>query len=480
MRGVLDKAAERLKEQDFEDTPLVEAALKFKMGLIYDSLGETNEAARFIIEAADLRREHLGVEHPDTLLALEERAGFARRNDPDAYQTRLDRYQEVLDIRRRTLGDNHPDTLRSRMKVLRAKRNIDYSKRASNPDLAPISESEELAVNEKALRKILKSQSLQLGPDHLDDMATMQELVFNLQLQGKPQEANAMRDRLYEIQLRVLGEKHPHTLNSMTSIALGDLASGHEAEGLAMLIKTRELSLKVLGEQHPLTIGLTWRLMQFMALNERWEELAPLVEWYVSYDRDLDSTGEMRLGILHAWLGDREAHEKATRRFIVKHALTQDSNDAERAAKSVMVMGDDIAPDLLGLAVSQAYKATEYINDQNRRFINWFAMAHGMADYRTGKYESARVKLKEARTNAHPLVTATAIPWQAMAEYRLGEVETARALLDQGRDKVQALQINQRNWQAWHDILVARIALREAEALIDPEGKLKQDAEPVN
>ncbi|MHC4996390.1 MAG: serine/threonine protein kinase, partial [Planctomycetota bacterium] len=44
LRQVLDRAAERLNEQSFEDTPLVEAAIKHQLGRVYLGLRESNQA----------------------------------------------------------------------------------------------------------------------------------------------------------------------------------------------------------------------------------------------------------------------------------------------------------------------------------------------------------------------------------------------------------------------------------------------------
>jgi hypothetical protein len=104
---VLNRAAARI-EGRFTDQPLVEAALRQTIGNTYQSLGERtvdlSRAAKHLQRAMELRQEHLGAEHPDTLASMASIALATR-------DTVLS--EHVLLVRRRVLGVDHPATMRS-------------------------------------------------------------------------------------------------------------------------------------------------------------------------------------------------------------------------------------------------------------------------------------------------------------------------------------------------------------------------------
>src|SRR4051812_36651174 len=97
---VLDRAAENLDGR-FPDQPLVEAALRETIGSTYNLLGHADRSIPHLKRAAELRRIHLGEEHPMTLESMAE-LGFVT-DDPFLCA-------RVLEIRRRVLGNDHPDT----------------------------------------------------------------------------------------------------------------------------------------------------------------------------------------------------------------------------------------------------------------------------------------------------------------------------------------------------------------------------------
>jgi serine/threonine protein kinase len=66
VKEALDRAAARIGPR-FQDQPLVEAAIRLTIGRAYRSLGEERLALPHLERAADLRKAHLGPDHPDTL-----------------------------------------------------------------------------------------------------------------------------------------------------------------------------------------------------------------------------------------------------------------------------------------------------------------------------------------------------------------------------------------------------------------------------
>jgi len=101
LRTVLDRAAGRI-EGRFQDQPMVEAALRQTIGYTYMQLDEDRLAEPHLRRAADLRREHLGPEHRDTLDSM-----F------DLSEVRGDEgeMRRVFETGRRVLGADDPHTL---------------------------------------------------------------------------------------------------------------------------------------------------------------------------------------------------------------------------------------------------------------------------------------------------------------------------------------------------------------------------------
>ena len=105
---MIDRATQRLDNQ-FDDTPLVEASIKLRLGQTFGTLGDSQKSATLLQDAMRIRREILGPEHEDTLQAMESYVDQFRPA-PDSMQV----IEELLATRQRILGDEHPDTLRTR------------------------------------------------------------------------------------------------------------------------------------------------------------------------------------------------------------------------------------------------------------------------------------------------------------------------------------------------------------------------------
>jgi serine/threonine protein kinase/Tfp pilus assembly protein PilF len=157
---VLDRAAEKLDGR-FADQPLVEAALRHRIGNTYDSLGNDNLATLHLQRAVELRVAHLGEEHPDTLTSMRSLA-WAKR-DPD-YMTR------VLEIRGRVLGKDHPDTLHTKFLLAM----VTGAKGGSTGEKAYIARAIEL------FRETLDAERKALGEDDIHTAFTMYCLAHTL------------------------------------------------------------------------------------------------------------------------------------------------------------------------------------------------------------------------------------------------------------------------------------------------------------
>jgi serine/threonine protein kinase/Tfp pilus assembly protein PilF len=181
LRTVLDRAAGRI-EGRFPDQPLVEAALRHTIGATYSQLGDYRRAAAHLQRAADLRREHLGEEHRDTLTSLD---WLARARNDDATTLGL------LEIRRRVLGADDPDTLLSLFNAARSLREKGDYPRA-------------IAL----VRDLVARQQRMFGESHPDTAYSMHFLAHTLVMAAEPGPAEVAEiDRLSSHALAVYREK---------------------------------------------------------------------------------------------------------------------------------------------------------------------------------------------------------------------------------------------------------------------------------
>ena len=99
----------------------------------------------------------------------------------------------------------------------------------------------------------------------------------------------------------------------------------------------------------------------------------------------------------------------------------------------------------------------------------WFRLCKGLADYRTGRYESALDSLQRAQGFDSSYGKATAESLVAMTHQRLGDAEKAREWLARATQRLDE-QLPQAGKDdlggAPENYLIACIIRREAEALV--------------
>jgi tetratricopeptide (TPR) repeat protein len=119
VREALDRASAKVGDQ-FHDQPMVEAAIRTAIGEAYGSLDQHQRGVEHLERALELRRVHLGPDHPETLHSLRVLA--------DAY-TWIGRFQEGIALNEELLektkaihGLDSPETLDVMSRVARAYR----------------------------------------------------------------------------------------------------------------------------------------------------------------------------------------------------------------------------------------------------------------------------------------------------------------------------------------------------------------------
>ena len=300
VRSFLDAASNKL-EGKFEHEPIVEASIRHTLGTTYRNIGDFGPAERHLERAYEIRREHLGRKHRDTLSTMD---GLAR-----VYwrQGRYDQAQalftETVEGRRQVLGEEHPDTL--------------YSMNG----LAVLYFSEGRYKDAESLyTRMLEVSRAVLGEEDVSTVLFTGNLATVYKSQGRYDEAEPLYLKATEQSRRLLGEEHPDTLYCMNGLAMLYIAQGRYDQAEPLLLKVLEIESVVLGAEHPDTLYSMNGLATLYTAQDRYDEAEKLLT-------DALETGRLTLGQEHpctlssmnclAWLYSRMGRYEQAESLLV-------------------------------------------------------------------------------------------------------------------------------------------------------------------
>jgi tetratricopeptide (TPR) repeat protein len=198
----LDRAVTNL-DLELAAQPGLRAQLQATLGATYQSLGLYRDAIPLQEKARDYYLKTFGLEHANTLGAIDNLA------------------QSYFDAGRKD------EALKLREEVL------------------------------KLCRKVL-------GPETLETLGAMNNLAISYFLAGRTDEALKLREELLPLERKVNGPEHPHTLSSMNNLANSYFGAGRKDEALKLREELLLLFRKVNGPEHPETLlamnDLSWIL----------------------------------------------------------------------------------------------------------------------------------------------------------------------------------------------------------------------------
>ncbi len=232
--SLADRAVKRI-ESEFADDPVTAAQLRLAIAKVYRGLGMLPAALEQRQKALEIRTEHLGPSHIETLQSMNAVALVYREMGRLAEAEAL--YREALDRGRQMLGEDHLETL------------------SIMANLAGLFRSQG-ALGEAAhwSRQALAGFESTLGAEHRRTLKRKNTFCAILLEQGRLDEALSCFQELLETQERVGGADHRHTVlvrnNLMAS--LFKVARFDEAEPIAhdVLLSNQRIH----GDDHPNTI----------------------------------------------------------------------------------------------------------------------------------------------------------------------------------------------------------------------------------
>ena len=280
--AILNPAVEAVGKQ-FEDQPLVAAKLQQTLANLYKRFGKYEQALPLQESAQQTRRKELGIDHPDTLLSINNTATLLDRQGQYARAEPL--YREALDGWRRVRGaesqevqiqmTNLAGNLRFQGKHAEAepmlRESFELGKRVWGEDARQtlvcenilgytLIDQGRLAETEPLWRDSYERGKKALGPEDPDVLTWANNLGSVLRSMGRLAEAETYFREAYEGYRRTRGEAHPSTLSCAYNVAqlLWKLKRFEDAESLAR--KTLEAQRGVLGPEHLNTLQ-TMRLL---------------------------------------------------------------------------------------------------------------------------------------------------------------------------------------------------------------------------
>jgi serine/threonine-protein kinase len=275
-REILDRGVERI-DSELTDQPAVQARLLHTMARAYAGLGLIDEAGGMFERAYELRREHLGGSHAETLDSLgglgntllqrgrlEEAESHLRR----AYETarvahgaedfgtlkylgnlalvvgRLGRFEEALELcrttyelRRRTLGEDHLFTLLAATALGNAL-----------TDAGRLSEAVE--HYERSLPRMRRLY----GPDHPQTLHAINNLAIAYGDLGQTDKQERLLVEAVASATRIWGEEHLNSLTFRSNLALFHAMTGRHQEAEALAREVLASRRETLGSDHPMTL----------------------------------------------------------------------------------------------------------------------------------------------------------------------------------------------------------------------------------
>ena len=271
------QAAESVRPQiaeAFAGQPVIEAAVRTTLGTTYLHLGEYSPAIEELERAVELRQDHLGPNHPDT---IQSRVRLALANrDAGRAELAIVMLEDTLRLREATLGRDHPDTLGNRANLAIAYRLAGRTADAINMHEETIElkalkfgrlhpqtlasrnhlanaylDAGRTALAITMLEDLVKVKSSIRPPDHLDRINDRNSLAFAYIRGGRAAEAIPLLEDVVNAREAKLGPVHPHTLKSRHNLADACEGAGRTARATRIREETLKLTESTLAPDHP-------------------------------------------------------------------------------------------------------------------------------------------------------------------------------------------------------------------------------------
>ncbi len=200
-------------------------------GYLY-SRAQYNASEPLLRHALEIYERHIGSDHPDTALSLNNLALLLEAQGEYAAAEPL--YRRSLEISEKRLGSNH----------------IETAQRLNN--LAGLLRAQgQYATAEPLYRRALEIKEKQLEPDHPSVATALNNLAGLLRAQGESTVVESLYHRALEIWEKQLGREHPQVATGLNNLAELYRAKGEYAAAEPLYRRAITIREKQQGSDHP-------------------------------------------------------------------------------------------------------------------------------------------------------------------------------------------------------------------------------------
>ncbi len=259
VRTALDRAAAQVAGK-FDSQPVVEAYVRYTIGIAYCDLGLPAQCQPQLERAVQLRRRVLGDEHPDTLRSMNQLALlYAEQAKYAAAEALL---TAALNAKRRakTVADQDTLSIMNSLALLMTRGRGDHARAA------------------RLFAEVLDGDRRVLGPEHFETLMALNNLAAQYVNLGKFSEAEALYRQAIAVKQKVLGGEHPSTLTSVNSLGVLYRDEGKFAQAEALLQSALNARRRVLGDEHPETLASLNSLGILYSAQRRFDLAEPLLK----------------------------------------------------------------------------------------------------------------------------------------------------------------------------------------------------------
>ncbi|NOY00223.1 MAG: tetratricopeptide repeat protein [Verrucomicrobia bacterium] len=306
------EAAEANIENSFTDQPLVEAAIRMRLGNAYQIMGNKgNEVILQWKRAFELRKRELGPEHPDTLKSMGSLIGGYRgvwRTPEELALT-----EELVELKKRLFGTRHKSALSSQIQLAHS-----YLRTGRINDA--------VTLLEEAFRLLKET----LGPEHPLTIGNMISLTDAYTTAGRYEDALVTGEECLRLQIKAHGFDS-HKVNVRFYLAVCYKRVGRHQNAISLLEDAVSASESVWGPGHSTPLDLKRNLASFYESAKRPEEALVLRKQIVKlWDKTYGPEAFGTIGSLRglAWAHQKMGHLEDAEQQYRKALLAQKNKDA--------------------------------------------------------------------------------------------------------------------------------------------------------
>ncbi len=197
------------------------------LGTVHQALGDRIAARKSLEQAAKLRVDALGKDHPETAQGFANLGAFLQANG-DAKGAKPF-FERALVIYEKALGKDHPDTATALDNLGTIELELGNLKPAAD-----------------RLSSALAIRESKLGLDHPDTALSYNNLAMAMQRTGKLNDARALFSKSLAITDKRLGKTHPDSARTLNNLGVVSMAAGDTKAAIGYLTRAADIEEKVL------------------------------------------------------------------------------------------------------------------------------------------------------------------------------------------------------------------------------------------